>query len=192
MRKWQITITSSHSLLLPHFNPSNNLYDSWHKTSTNKGPISHHTRSFLLAFEYFVSQLPSCILRAHWIIPDPFQCSKSPQQYKTFYVKHIFILWQLRRVLDTTLCLNNCPSCALWQQIVHWWFLNKVEAILCRQVLGLGLSELLVISIWSNGSQVSCSHDLASNLRQFPQWAPLTNEFITAKSPCWVDGHTIF
>jgi hypothetical protein len=88
---------------------------------------------------------------------------------KFSFCDNSYVFW------TTTLCLNNCPTlfwcsgCVLWQQILHQWFLRKAEAILCGQVLGLSLSELLVC-IWSSGGQVSCSYNLASN-----SWAIFCN-----------------
>jgi hypothetical protein len=58
------------------------------------------TRSSHSPFEYFTSWLPSCILRAHPIIPDPFQCLEVTTAIQKKLCKHIFILWQLRCVLD--------------------------------------------------------------------------------------------
>jgi len=47
-REVKITIASSFSLLLLHFNPSNISTMAGIKHCTNKGPISCHTQSFYL------------------------------------------------------------------------------------------------------------------------------------------------
>jgi hypothetical protein len=95
-RKWQIMITSSIWLLPLHFNPSHNLYDSWHITYTNKWPHSRHTWLFFAISLVMTPLNPSHALSSFSLHPQT-----SPWAYLILFCPFNPSEWSTIRLKDT-------------------------------------------------------------------------------------------
>ena len=125
---WQIMITSSFWLLLPHFNPSNNFYD---KTSTNKVLILHHNQSFSFALELFCSYCMSISCCAFSYLSNTFWILTVTPATRICLLKRVFTPRLLNFTLDTIQCPNSHPGSFVRLTSLRYIsekFLSEVEA----------------------------------------------------------------
>ena len=101
------------SLLLPHFNPSNNLYDGWHKTFTNKGLISCHTWSFLANCWLHCLQTPLKDYYHFYYLSKP--TYEHPQDFGSFSLFWLINRWlsKYSRMVSLLCCLKIRTECIL-------------------------------------------------------------------------------
>jgi hypothetical protein len=94
------------SILLPHFNPTHNLYNGWHITYTNKWPHLRHTWLFFFAFHWSWHLQTPLVYYHH-----SYYTSKPTHEH----IWYFSALWTVHSQADKILWNNiSLVSCFFW------------------------------------------------------------------------------